>query len=306
LLQASTAAILALSANTSFADFPRLSSIVARDGFLPQQLYHRGDRLVFSNGIIGLAVAAAALLAIFRGSVVSLIPLFAVGLFSAFTLSQAGMVRHHLRLREERWRTGVAVNALGAVSTSVVLVVVLVSKFTSGAWIPAILIPVMVLLLKGIKRHYDRFNAALAIQPGETLPEIHNTCVVTINKFSKAALKAIAYAKALHPERLIAVHVGVEDETVEQLQQQWRSFDLDVPLEVVESPYREFSRPILDFLDRLDDERPDDVITVVIPEVVVNRWWEHILHNQSALLLKGRLLFRPNTVVVSVPTKVES
>jgi amino acid transporter len=305
-LQASTAAILALSANTSFADFPRLSSIVARDGFLPQQLYHRGDRLVFSNGIIGLAVAAAVLLAIFRGSVASLIPLFAVGLFSAFTLSQAGMVRHHLRLREQRWRTGVAVNALGAVSTSVVLVIVIVSKFTSGAWIPAILIPVMVLLLKGIKRHYDRFNAALAIRRGETLPEIHNTCVVTVNKFNKAALRAIAYAKALHPERLIAVHVGVEDETVEQLQQQWRSFELDVPLEVVESPYREFSRPILDFLDRLDDERPDDVITVVIPEVVVNRWWEHILHNQSALLLKGRLLFRPNTVVVSVPTKVES
>jgi amino acid transporter len=307
ILQASTAAILALAANTAFADFPRLSSIVARDGFLPQQLYHRGDRLVFSNGIIGLATVAGILLAIFRGNVISLIPLYAVGLFTAFTLSQAGMVRHHLRLRESGWGAGVAINALGAATTGVVLAIVVVSKFTSGAWIPVIVIPLMVLLFKGIKHHYDRVNAELALQPGETtLPVIHNTCVVPINQFNRAAVHAIAYAQSCHPERLVAVHVGVEEETVERLREGWRDFGIDVPLEIVPSPYREFTGPILDFLDELDDQQPDDVITVIIPEVVVHRWWEHLLHNQSGLVLKARLHFRPNTVVVSVPTHVEA
>jgi amino acid transporter len=304
-LQASTAAILALAANTAFADFPRLSSIVARDGFLPHQLYHRGDRLVFSNGIIGLAVVAGVLLAIFRGSVSALIPLYAVGLFTAFTLSQAGMVRHHLRLREQGWHSGVIINGLGAATTSFVLVIVLVSKFTSGAWIPAIVIPAFVLLFKGIKHHYDGVNAELALLPGETMPVVHNTCVVAINQLNRAAIRAIAYAKACQPEQLVAVHVGVEDESAADLQQRWTEAGFDIPLEIVPSPYREFTKPILDFLDRLDEERPDDIITVIIPEVIVHHWWEHILHNQSGLVLKGRLLFRPNTVVVSVPIHVE-
>jgi hypothetical protein len=279
---------------------------VARDGFLPQQLYHRGDRLVFSNGIIGLAVVAGVLLAVFRGSVNALIPLYAVGLFTAFTLSQAGMVRHHLRLHEPGWRSGVVINAVGMATTSLVLVIVLVSKFTSGAWIPAIVIPAFVLLFKGIHRHYERVKIELALEPGEAMPVIHNTCVIPINQFNRAAVRALAYAKACNPERVIAVHVGVEDETVERLRQQWRDFGVDIPLEIVPSPYREFTKPILDFLDQIDDELPDDVITVVIPEVVVHRWWAQILHNQSALMLKGRLLFRSNTVVVSVPTHVDS
>jgi amino acid transporter len=303
-LQASTAAILALSANTSFADFPRLSSIVARDHFLPKQLAHRGDRLAFSNGIITLAATAALLLAVFRGQVAALIPLFAVGLFTAFTLSQTGMVRHHLRLREKGWRSGVAINSVGAVATSIVLVVVLVSKFTEGAWIPAVVIPAMVLLFKGIRRHYDRVDRVLAVEPGQSLPVIHNTVVVPVSEVNRGVLSALAYAKALHPDRLVALCVELDDTDVDKLGEEWARLGLDIPLETVESPYRDFTRPVLTFLDSVDEERSDDVITVVIPEFVVQRWWEQVLHNQTALLLKARLLFRPNTVVVSVPTHI--
>jgi amino acid transporter len=304
-LMASTAAILCLSANTSFADFPRLSSVVARDGFLPHQLAHRGDRLVFSNGIIAVAVSAGALLVVFGGKLDSLIPLFAVGLFTAFTLSQVGMVRHHLRLREPRWRVGVAINATGATATSIVLIVVLVSKFTAGAWIPAVVIPAVVAICKTIKRHYDQVRQQLALRPGEPLPALHNTVVVPIGQLNRNSLAALAYAKALHPDRLVALAVEDEDNSLDELRQRWAALHLDIPLEVIPSPYRGIAKPILDFLDTLDRQRPDDVITVVIPEVVVHRWWEQLLHNQTALILKSRLLFRPNTIVISVPAHVE-
>jgi hypothetical protein len=304
-LQASTAIILCLSANTSFADFPRLSSIVARDGFLPKQLAHRGDRLVFSNGIIALAVSAGLLLVAFRGQVVALIPLFAVGLFTAFTLSQAGMVRHHLRLRGKRWKVGVAINGIGASATFVVLVVVLVSKFTSGAWIPALVIPVIVVLFNGIKRHYDQIEKVLAVPKGEPLPLFHNTVVVPVSDLNRDTFNALAYAKSLHPERLVAVSVTIDDTDVQKLEQQWSDLGLDIPLVTVESPYRDVTGPVLDFLDSLDRGLPYEVITVVIPEFVVHRWWEEALHNQSALVLKARLLFRPNTVVVSIPVQIE-
>jgi Amino acid permease len=304
-LMASTAAILCLSANTSFADFPRLSSVVARDGFLPHQLAHRGDRLVFSNGIIAVAVSAGTLLVVFGGKLDSLIPLFAVGLFTAFTLSQVGMVRHHLRLREPRWRVGVAINATGATATSIVLIVVLVSKFTAGAWIPAVVIPAVVAICKTIKRHYDRVRQQLALRPGESLPALHNTVVVPIGQLNQNSLAALAYAKALHPDRLVALAVEDEDNSLDELRQQWAALNLDIPLEVIPSPYRGITKPILDFLDTLDRQRTDDVITVVIPEVVVHRWWQQLLHNQTALILKSRLLFRPNTIVISVPAHVE-
>ena len=305
LLQAATAAILSLSANTSFADFPRLSSIVARDGFLPRQLAHRGDRLVFSNGILALAGAASLLIVVFRGKVAALIPLFAVGLFTAFTLSQFGMVRHHLRLREKGWKVGVAVNAVGTVATSVILVVVLVSKFTEGAWIPAVVIPTVVFLFMSIKRHYTGVARRLAVGRDAPLPVVHNTVVVLVSDLTRGVFNALAYAKSLHPDRLVALTVDLEDSHVDTLKQEWDRHGFDVPLETLESPYRDLTRPVLDFLDSVDAERPDDVITVVIPEFVVRRWWEQILHNQSALLLKARLLFRRNTVVISVPTQLD-
>ena len=190
-------------------------------------------------------------------------------------------------------------------ATSIVLIVVLVSKFTAGAWIPAIVIPAVVAICKTIKRHYDRVRQQLALQPGESLPALHNTVVVPIGVLNRNTLRAVAYAKALHPDRLVALAVEDEDHSVDELRQQWAALDLDIPLEVVASPYRGIAKPIVDFVDTLDDKRPDDVITVVIPEVVVHRWWEQLLHNQTALILKSRLLFRPNTVVMSVPVHVE-
>jgi amino acid transporter len=305
ILMASTAAILCLSANTSFADYPRLSSIVARDGFLPRQFAKRGDRLVFSNGIIAVALAAAALLWVFGGKLDSLIPLFAVGLFTAFTLSQIGMVRHHLRLREPHWRRGAVINAVGATATTVVLCVVVISKFTAGAWIPAIVIPAVVLVCKTIKRHYDYVERELVIPAGRHLPTVVNTVVVLIDDLNQATIRALAYAKALHPDRLLSVSVDLDGDGLGQLRQRWASLGIDIPLEVVDSPYREITRPILEFLDHLDSRQPHHVLTVIIPEVVVHRWWQGLLHNQTALALKARLLFRPDTVVISVPSQVE-
>ena len=305
ILMAAAAGILCLSANTSFADFPRLSSIVARDGFLPHQLARRGDRLVFSNGIIAVAASAVVLLFAFNGSLDSLVPLFAVGLFTAFTLSQVGMVRHHLRLREPGWPVALAINAVGATATSLVLIVILISKFTAGAWIPAVVIPLLVLGCKLIKRHYDAVEHALAIPDDAKLPTVHNTVIVPISAVNKCTLDALAYARALRPDRLVAVLVDLEDTDVDELRRRWHDLDSGITLDVVESPYRDITRPILGFINETDDRRGGDVITVVLPEVVVHRWWQQLLHNQTALALKGRLLFRPNTIVISVPTQIE-
>jgi len=302
---ASAALILCLSANTSFADFPRLSSVVARDGFLPHQLARRGDRLVFSNGIIAVAASAIVLLFAFNGNLDALIPLFAVGLFTAFTLSQVGMVRHHRRLREPGWQVAMAINATGATATSIVLIVILVSKFTAGAWIPAVVIPLVMMGCKLIKRHYDAVERQLALPDDAKLPAIHNTVIVPINAVDKGALDALAYARALRPERLVAVVVDLEDTGLQELRRRWQELDLGVTLEIVESPYRDITRPLLAFVNEADRRRTGDVITVVLPEVVVHHWWQQLLHNQTALALKGRLLFRPNTIVISVPTQVD-
>jgi amino acid transporter len=305
ILQASTAAILTLSANTAFADFPRLSAIVARDGFMPRQLTNRGDRLVLSNGILVLAFAAGLLVVAFRGSVSSLVPLFAVGLFTAFTLSQAGMVMHHWRLREPRWRVGIVINGVGAVATTLVLAVILISKFTEGAWIPAVVIPLLVLLFKGIHSHYATVERALHVEPDVVIPPIKHTVVVLVGeRVHLGVLQAIAYAKSLHPQFLHAVSVSYEPEDADRRREQWERFHLDVPLDVIDSPYRDLTRPILDYVDELDERWDSDVVTVIIPELVVRRWWQQLLHNQSALWLKGRLLFREGTVVTSMPAHV--
>jgi amino acid transporter len=306
LLQAATAGILILSANTAYAGFPRLTSMIAADGFLPRQLAHRGDRLVYSNGIIVLAVAAGVLFAGFGGETSSLVPLFAVGLFLSFTLSQAGMVVHHWRLREPRWIAGLVINGTGAAATSVVTVVVVVSKFTEGAWVPVIVIPAFVVLFKSIRRHYDRVRREIAVTPGTGFPEIRNTVVVLVGtEMNRGALEAVAYARSLRPEHLFALTVTFDEEDERRVREQWEAFDIDVPLEIIGSPYREITGPVLQFIDDLDARWEYDVLTVVIPEFVVHHWWEQLLHNQSALWLKARLLFRPNTVVTSVPTQVD-
>ncbi|HEY3241357.1 MAG TPA: APC family permease [Acidimicrobiia bacterium] len=303
-LQASTAAILILAANTAYADFPRLSSIIAQDGFLPRQLFNRGDRLVFSNGVLALAAAAAALLAAFGGDVTALIPLYAVGVFTSFTLSQSGMVRHHLKEREPNWRRSLVVNAVGAAATFVVLMVVVISKFTIGAWVPVVVIPIIVVAFKGVKRHYDQVRAALAVPPDWRPPRLNHTVVVLVGGVHRGVLEALAYARSLAPNHLVAVTVVSDEDEQARIQEQWDQHHLDVPLDMVYSPYRELSRPILAFIDEIDARWDNDIVTVLIPEFVVRRWWEQLLHNQTALFLKGRLLFRQGVVVTSVPYHV--
>ncbi len=304
LLQAATAAILILAANTAYNAFPSLSSILAKDGYLPRQLHNRGDRLVYSNGILLLAGAAALLIVAFGGITTALIPLYAVGVFTGFTLSQSGMVRHHLREREPGWKRNTVVNSVGAAATGVVLAVVVVSKFTIGAWIPAVVIPLIVLVLRAIHRHYEEVAAVLRIPDGyRPLPHTH-TVVVLVGTVHQGVLAALTYARSLAPDRLLALSVVTSTEESDAITEQWARHHIDVDLELRYSPYRELTSPVLKYLDELDAAYENDIITVVVPEFVLGRWWEPFLHNQSALLLKARLLFRRNTVVTSVPFHV--
>jgi amino acid transporter len=304
-LQVATMAILLLAANTAYADFPRIASILSKDGYLPRQLHNRGDRLVFSNGIVALSVVAGLLIIVFGGVTTALIPLYAVGVFLSFTLSQAGMVRHHKNHGEPGWKRRATVNAIGAVATFVVLMIVVVSKFTIGAWVPVVLIPAIAWVLTRVKRHYERVRVALEVPDGYRPRRHTHTVVVLIGGVHRATLAAIAYAKSLAPDRLVALTVAAEPEEAEHVQRQWEEFGLDVPLRVLSSPYRELSGPVLAELDDLDAQFDNDIITVILPEFVLTKWWEQLLHNQSALVLKARLLFRRNTVVVSVPYHID-
>ncbi|MGH9270260.1 MAG: APC family permease [Ilumatobacteraceae bacterium] len=301
--QLATFAILILAANTAYQGFPNLSSIVARDGYLPRQLANRGDKLVFSNAIIFLAIAACILIAVFQGNISALIPLYAFGVFTGFTLSQAGMVRHHRRLREGRWKASLAINAVGCVATGTVALVVVVSKFTEGAWIPAVLIPALVIAFRLIHRHYSQVRTAVAIdQPYRPSRKTH-LVVVLVGTVNKGVIQAVQYAKSLAPERLIAVSVITDAEEQERLAKDWADNDMPIELHTISSPYRDLTRPVLEYLDELAAESQDDQITVVIPEFVT-QWKTQWLHNQSAFALKARLLYRPNTVVTSVPVLV--
>ncbi|MGE0881640.1 MAG: APC family permease [Acidimicrobiia bacterium] len=300
-----TFAILILAANTAYADFPRLSSIIARDGFLPRQFANRGDRLVFSNGVLFLAVMASALIVAFKGEISALIPLYAFGVFTGFTLSQSGMVIHHLRLKAPNWKPSMVINAVGAVTTGIIAIIVVVSKFTEGAWIPAILIPIMVTLFRSIGKHYTRVKAHVHADTSYKPKRRTHLVVVLVGSINKGVLDALAYARSLAPDRLIAASVVGDPAEQEELAQSWQEHGLSTELHTIYSPYRELTQPILKFLDELDQESQDEVITVVIPEIVVTQWYSQVLHNQSALALKARLLFRPNTVVTSVPVIVD-
>jgi hypothetical protein len=304
-LQFATFAILIMAANTAYADFPRLSSLIARDGYLPRQLANRGDRLVFSNGILALSAMAGVLIVIFKAEVSALIPLYAVGVFTGFSLSQFGMIKHHLKLREEHWKRGLVINAVGCVATTVVLMVVVVSKFTIGAWIPVVVIPIIVLIFRRIHRHYDRMDKRMAAAPGEKVRRRTNTVVVLVGKVTKGSLTAIAYARSLNPDRLVAVTVVSTPEEQEAITQQWDDHHIPVELRALYSPYRELSRPIMAYIDELDASHADDFVTVIVPEFALEHWWQQLLHNQSALVLRTRLRGRPNTVVTSVPFHVD-
>ena len=301
-LQFATAAILVLAANTAYADFPRLSSIIARDGYLPRQFGNRGDRLVFSNGIVFLAVAASGLIVAFGGITNALIPLYAVGVFTSFTLSQLGMVRYQQRHKPQGWRLGATVSGVGAVVTFFVLLVVAGTKFTSGAWVPLVVLPAIITLFLAIRRHYDKVSRALEITPEQVRPEAFNhTVVVLVGRVHRGVIKALNYAKSMRPNHLAAVYMASDDAEAEEMRRQWEAFKLDVPLEIVPSPYRDLVETVEGFLDELDERWHNDTITVLIPEFVVDRWYENILHNQSALALKLALLDRRGTVVTSVP-----
>ena len=302
LLQFSTFAILTLAANTAFADFPRVSSIIAADGFLPRQLANRGDRLVFSNGIVVLAAVAAVLIIAFGGQTTALIPLYAVGVFTGFTLSQYGMVRHHRTEQEKGWRRNMYINAFGSFATLIVLGVVVVSKFAIGAWIPVVLIPMVVLLFKAIGRHYQRVSEALAVPDDYRLRRRTHTVVVLVGSIHRGVLDAIAYGRTLAPDRLIAVSVVRDEDEQRHITEQFQEYGLPVELRTIYSPYRELTAPIMRFIDEIDEDWPDDIITVIVPEFVLDHWWEQLLHNQSALLLRTRLRLRRNTVVTAVPT----
>ncbi|MGK5678542.1 APC family permease [Actinoplanes sp. URMC 104] len=309
-----TALILFLAANTAFNGFPVLGSILAQDRYLPRQLHTRGDRLAFSNGIIFLAIAAMVLVVAFQAETTRLIQLYIVGVFVSFTLSQGGMIRHWNRLlrtqrdpeKRHRMIRSRAINAFGMGLTGAVLVIVLITKFLLGAWIAIAAMVVIYGLMLAIRKHYTRVSQEL--QPTDERPVLpsRNHAVVLVSKVHMPTLRAVAYAQATRPDTLTAVTVNVDDKDTRVIQQEWERRQIPVPLTVVDSPYREITGPIIDFVKGVRRGSPRDVVTVFVPEYVVGRWWENLLHNQSALRIKGRLLFEPGVMVTSVPWQLRS
>jgi len=357
-LQWTTALILVLAANTSFSDFPRLSFFLARDRFLPHQFTFRGDRLAFSFGIVILAVLAALLIILFGGDTTALLPLYAIGVFSSFTLSQSGMVARWRTLRTPGWQRNAAINGFGAATTFLVLIILAWTKFAdgtplfmingftvhAGAWIVLVIVPLIVVMLLRINKHYEGVRRMLSLQDvdpqvgkaaaagatlqshpavnipntsitqagivpsqGEVLQRIEHLVVMPIASLNQVTLRTLAYARSI-TDNVVAVHVAADEEAdhVEKLETKWHAWVPDVPLVIVESPYRSLLRPLLSYIDALHRQQPDRILTVLIPEFVTSRWWEHLLHNQSALRLKGSLLFRPGIVVTSVPYHIDT
>ncbi|WP_300009202.1 APC family permease [Pseudonocardia sp.] len=309
-----TALILVLAANTAYNGFPVLGSILSQDRYLPRQLHTRGDRLAFSNGIVALAAVAILLVIGFQAEVTRLIALYTVGVFTSFTLSQFGMLRHWNRLlatekdpsERSRMLRSRLINGFGAAMTGVVLVVVLITKFTRGAWIAIAAMAVFYALMQAIQKHYDRVSAELVAGDGDGVLPSRNHAIVLVSTLHKPTLRAVAYARATRPDVLEAVTVNVDDADTRKLVRDWDKRKIPVALKVVESPYREITKPVLDYVKRIRSDNPRDVVTVFIPEYVVGHWWEQILHNQSALRLKGRLLFQPGVMVTSVPWQLVS
>jgi amino acid transporter len=301
-VQASTMLILLLAANTSYADFPRLSSILARDRFVPRQFANQGDRLVYSNGIMILSGFAILLIVVFQGDTHALLPLYAIGVFLSFTLSQAGMVRRWLRLRERGWRWRVWINAVGAAVTGVVLATLTVTKFVEGAWIVVLVIPILVATFLVMHRHYDEVAAELSLDGLEHPPEFRHTVLVLVGDVHRGVVRAVQYARTLAPTAAVrAVYIETDPARTARLEEKWGTWGLGVPLVVLASPYRSLLRPLLDYIDDIQSRGDDQMVTIVLPEFLPRRFWQHVLHNQTALLVKASLLFRKNIVVADVP-----
>ena len=320
LVQITTAAILVLAANTSFADFPRLSSLLARDRYLPRQFANRGDRLVFSNGIVLLAIFSGALVWAFRGETSRLIPLYAVGVFLSFTLSQAGMVVHWWhkgrgtgkasssespKAKKSHWRKSLVINGVGALATCIVLIVFIATKFIHGAWVVVLLVPLLVLMFLKIHRHYLEVAEQLSTEGLDALRPIHNEVIVPISGIHRGVIAALEYAKSIAPHHVTAVYVNLDDETTQKLREKWEQWGSGVNLVVVASPYRSLLRPLLSYVDRVKRSSQGVVVTIVLPEFVPAKWWQNLLHNHTSLFLKGALLFKKGVVVTNVPYHLE-
>jgi amino acid transporter len=304
-IQGVTMLILVLAANTSFADFPRLASFLARDRFIPRQFANRGDRLAFSNGIIILALLSIGLLALFRGNTHALIPLYALGVFVSFTLSQASMVRYWFRHRGQAWPSRALLNGTGALATGVVALIIGLTKFTHGAWMVVVLLPCMIAVFVTIRRHYEDVAVQLSVE-GVTrrLPLAGHSVLMLVGDVHRGMLPALQYAQALSPSAR-GVYVEVDPEQTRRFEERWAKFSEGMPLVVLRSPYRAVTGPLLEYLDLLQSQEPNQVITIVLPEFVPARWWQHLLHNQTALLIKAALLFRKGVVVTNVPYHLE-
>jgi amino acid transporter len=320
-IQGSTALILILAANTAFADFPRLASLLARDRFMPRQFATRGDKLVFSNGIIILAVFSSILVAVFSGDTSRLIPLYAVGVFLSFTLSQSGMVRHWLKAgrvrndaeadqREQKpvphWKKSIVINLLGAIATFIVLVVLVITKFLHGAWIVVVLIPLLVTMFKAIHRHYLDMATQLTTEGVAGLRPIRHEVIVPISGIHRGVIRALEYAKSIAPEHVTALYINIDEEATQKLRQKWERLGGGVELVVLASPYRSLIGPLTRYVDRRMKAHKDQMVTIVLPEFIPVKWWHHLLHNQSSLMLKGALLFKPDVIVTSVPYHLKS
>ncbi len=301
IVQGVTMLILVLAANTAFADFPRLASIVARDRYMPRQFMNVGDKLAFSNGIVALSVAAGALCVIFGGDPHQLIPLYMIGVFLSFTLSQTGMFLRARRLREPGWQTGATISGVGAVVTCIVLIVVALTKGLDGAWIVLVLIPFLAMVFRGTRAHYDSVASQLSLSGMTVDTTAHeHLVIVPIGGVHRAVVEALRYASGLAGD-VRAVYVNVNVDGMAAMKRDWPQWGAHVKLVVLQSPYRSMTEPLLDYIDRMKAEHPNSYITVVLPEFVVKHWWHHLLHNQSALTLKAALLFRPRVVTTSVP-----
>jgi amino acid transporter len=307
LLQFATMLILVLASNTAFADFPRLSYFLASDRFLPRQFASRGDRLVFSNGIVALGIFSALLVIAFGAKEQALLPLYAVGVFTSFTLSQLGMVQRWRRLKTPGWQRNATINAFGAIVTGIVLVVLAATKFLEGAWAVIVLIPILVTILRTIHQHYMdvAMQLSLADAPPPQAVRRH-TVIVLISSVHRGVIPALQYALSLAPDNVTAVHVDLDAEATAKVKTKWQQWGSGIPLVVLPSPYRSLLRPLLQYIDEMAARYDDDVLTIILPEFIPSKWWQHLLHNQTALLLKAALLFSRGKVVTSVPYHLES
>ncbi len=298
-IQVATAMILILAANTSYADFPRLSSFLARDSYLPRQLSSMGDRLAFSNGIILLGIASGFLIVLFNASTHRLIPLYAIGVFLSFTLSQAGMVRHWFKEKKGWWIHRALINGVGALTTAVATIVIAATKFSHGAWIVIIILPIFVAIFLAIYAHYHDIVRQLHPETPDFISPSNHHVLIPISALHKGTAKALAYAKLISPD-VEAIYISLDRERTEKMKDIWKGWNIDTPLTILESPYRSIMQPLLKYIDELQSKRHNQLITVVLPEFVPSKWWQQMLHNQTALLIRAALLFKKGVVVTSV------